>query len=285
MFIYTEDDLDLDRIADSGQCFRWEKTGEQAYRIPAGGRCLRISARGGGRFALDCAEKEYDAFWKDYFDLGEDYRAIRARIDPEEDPFLFRAAEEEKGIRILRQDPWETLVTFIISQNKNIPAIRRSVALLAAVAGETRTDAEGVPYQVFPGPEAVAALSGDELKRCSLGYRCAYVRGAAEAVLNGSLDLAALCRMGETEALGALTGLYGVGIKVASCTALFGLHHMDAFPKDVWIRRILEAEYPGGYPEEKYRPYNGVYQQYMFAYYRKEAAGGAAAEASCSPVT
>ena len=270
MILDIDDDLDLKKIADSGQCFRWERLGEGRYRVLHGALCLRIRALGGGAFELDCGEAEFDAVWRDYFDLGEDYRAIRARIDPAADPYLYAAAERQKGVRILRQDPWEALVCFLISQNKNIPAIRRSVALLAEACGQKRTDRSGEVYYAFPGPAAVAALDWEALRACSLGYRCAYVHAAAQAVLSGGLDLDRLRDTDGETALSALTGLPGVGPKVASCVCLFGLHLLDAFPKDVWIRRVLAQYYPAGWPFERYAPYNGVYQQYLFAYAREQ---------------
>lgn len=272
MILQTNDDFDLEKIAESGQCFRWEKTDDKTYRIPFRSSCLYISSLGEGRFELDCSAKEYEDVWQDYFDLKEDYRHIRKRIDPQEDPFLWKAMEQEKGIRILRQDPWETLISFIISQNKNIPAIRRSVRLLCEACGDQKTDGRGKPYHAFPCAKAVAELSENDLKACRLGYRCAYVRAAAEAVYEGSIDLRKLADLTDADALGKLKELYGVGIKVANCVALFGLHHLNSFPVDVWIRRVLEEEYPEGYPLKEYSPYNGVYQQYMFAYYRKSDA-------------
>ena len=268
MIIHITDDLDLDRIAQSGQCFRWQKTDRNTYRIIAGGSCLYITSMEDGSFELDCSEEEFDCFWSDYFDLRENYGKIRGRIDPGLDPFLWQAAEREKGIRILRQAPWEMLISFIISQNKNIPAICRSVELLAEACGEKRTDRRGAVYYAFPGPKAVAALSEEELKGCKLGYRWKYVRAAAEAVAEGQIDLEALAGEKEERTIAELTGLYGVGVKVANCVSLFGLHHVDAFPVDVWIRRILETEYPDGYPYDRYYPYNGICQQYMFAWYR-----------------
>ena len=271
--IQISDDFDPDRIADSGQCFRWEKEDQKTYRIIAGSACLYITPLGDDWFELDCSETEYESFWRDYFDLGENYRKIRERIDPERDPFLYQAAEHEKGIRILRQDPWETLVSFIISQNRNIPAIRRSVELLAESCGEKRTDQRGRIYHAFPGPESVMLLSGEALTDCRLGYRCRYVRSAAQAVAEGRIRLERLYQEDEENTIAALTGLFGVGVKVASCVSLFGLHHMDSFPVEVWIKRILAQEYPDGYPYEWYAPYNGVCQQYMFAYYRHRAAG------------
>ena len=140
--------------------------------------------------------------------------------------------------------------------------------LLAECCGRKLTDSRGEKYCGFPDPEAVAALSEEELKGCSLGYRCRYVHSAAEAVLNGEIDLAGLEMADERTAISALTELPGVGVKVANCVSLFGLHHTDAFPVDVWMKRILKEQYPDGYPFEMYSPYNGIYQQYMFAWYR-----------------
>ena len=282
MIIRIGDDFDLNKIAESGQCFRWTKqephtlsglgAGNDTFRIIAGGSCLYITSLGDDRYELDCTDEEYRCFWQDYFDLRENYRSIRNRIDPKQDPFLWKAAEHEKGIRILRQDAWEMLVTFIISQNRNIPAIRRSVELLSEACGDKRTDSEGREYYASPTPAAAAALTQEELSACRLGYRCKYVHAAAEAVLHQKIELNYLQRADKEAAREALTGLYGVGVKVANCVSLFGLHHTDAFPIDVWMKRILKEQYPTGYPYEKYSPYNGIFQQYMFAYYRHSQA-------------
>ena len=268
MYLPPQEDFDLRRIAESGQCFRWEPTEPGGYRIPFRDRCLHIRTGPEGGLELDCSEAEYLTLWRDYFDMDTDYSAIRDRVDREQDPYLTRAARAERGIRILRQDPWETLVSFIISQNRNIPAIRRSVELLCRAAGEAREDRQGRRFHVFPAPERILDLGDAELNACRLGYRAKYVRAAAQAAVSGSLRLEALTEAPEEETMSVLTGLFGVGIKVASCVSLFGLHHLDAFPVDVWIRRILETEYPDGYPRDRYSPYNGVYQQYLFAYAR-----------------
>ena len=279
MIIQIDDDFDPGKIADSGQCFRWTKSGSRSYRIIAGESCLYMTSLGDGCYELDCTRQAYDRFWHGYFDLDENYRMIRSRIDPERDPFLYSAAESEKGIRILRQDPWEILVSFIISQNRNIPAICRSVELLAGTCGEKKTDSKGLDYYAFPGPAAVAALTAKELAECRLGYRCRYVHAAAEAVVHKEIDLYGLQEADDASAMSALTGLLGVGVKVASCVSLFGLHHTDAFPVDVWMKRILAEHYAAGYPFETYRPYNGICQQYMFAYYRHRAMDGLPAPA------
>lgn len=272
MELQIRDDFDPDRIARSGQCFRWQKTGEETWRIVHGAQCLTIRALGGGRFRLSCSKEAYRAHWRPYFDLDEDYRKIRARITAADDPFLHAACAYGKGIRILRQDPWEALASFIISQNKNIPSIKNCITLLCAAAGKPMTDDMGEAYFAFPTPEAILGMSERQLRECRLGYRWSYVRAAALAVAEGALDLPALVSAGEEETLARLTAVPGVGVKVASCVSLFGLHHLDAFPVDVWIKRILANEYPAGYPMERCRPYNGVYQQYMFFYYRDRGA-------------
>ena len=283
MEIHITDDFDLDRIADSGQCFRWRKddsddSGDSgAYRIIHKGHCLKIRPLGNAMFRLSCSEDEYREIWHDYFDFGENYRSVRERVSREEDPFLADACEYGKGIRILRQDPWEMLVSFIISQNKNIPAIKKSIELLCETAGKrcenTEQEREDDGQLVFPSPEQILSLSDEALAACRLGYRCRYVKAAASDVAEGKLDLDSLRDAPEEETIKGLMSVCGVGVKVANCISLFGLHHIDAFPIDVWIRRILDNEYPSGYPKERYSPYNGIYQQYMFYYYRNLMTG------------
>lgn len=276
MIIQIKDDFNIGKIADSGQCFRWEKPdlNKNSCRIIAADKCLYLTLtdRQEGFYELDCSPEEYDSFWHNYFDLDEDYRSIRKRIDPSSDPFLFQAAEEEQGIRILRQDPWEMLISFIISQNRNIPAIKRSIEMISELCGERKADRRGEIYYAFPDASALAALSDEQLKACRLGYRCKYVQAAARAVEDGELCLNELAALDEDDAMAVLTGLFGVGVKVASCVSLFGLHHLDAFPVDVWMKRILADHYPDGYPYEEYSPYNGICQQYMFAFCRRRAA-------------
>ena len=263
------DDLNLIRIKDSGQTFRWENAEDGAVRILMKDRSLYIKDMGDDRFDFDCNEDEFEKIWKDYLDLDESYQSIRKRIDKTRDPFLYRAAESEKGIRILKQDPWEMLISFIISQNKNIPAIIRSINLLCEKAGEKKTDERGKIYYGFPGPKALSQLSEKDLTACSLGYRVKYIMSVTKCVIDGEFEPESLINAGEEETIKTLTLLHGVGNKVANCISLFGLHHLNAFPRDVWVNRILENEYKNGYPYDEYSPYNGVYQQYMFAYYRK----------------
>lgn len=282
MRIEISDDCDLRKIAESGQCFRWNEAEDGAWRVISGDRCIYIKHEGESCFDVSCDSTEFESYWHRYLDLDTSYRMIRGKVDRNRDPFLYESCMDEQGIRILRQNPFETLISFIISQNRNIPIIRRSIELLSSEAGTELVDTRGVTYYSFPEPWQIAAMSGEALGRCRLGYREPYVRRTAEGVLDGSIDLAKMtCAdksasdVSEAGTIKGLCQIYGVGPKVANCMSLFGLHHLDAFPIDVWVKRILADKYPDGYPIESYRPYNGVYQQYMFAHYRKLSKGQA----------
>ena len=264
MIIKIDDDFDLAKIADSGQCFRFNKC-EGGYSVAAGNRHVLVKELGKNQYEFGCTESEFDDFWRGYFDLDTSYRAIRKKIDKKRDEYLYNASEYGKGIRILRQDPWEMLISFIISQRKNIPAIKASIEKLCALAGEKIDEnPEGGAVYSFPTPEALAALSLEQLSGCSLGYRDKYVHRAAMDVASGAVDLESWKKLDDEGLMEELLKLFGVGVKVANCEILFGYHRLDAFPKDVWINRVLELQYPGGFLFDEYAPYNGVMQQYLF---------------------
>lgn len=259
-------DLDIQKIADSGQCFRLTGEAPGRFVLRAKGRALRLRALPCGA-ELDCPREEYDALWRDYFDLDTDYAAFRRAVPPE-DGYLTAAADCGRGIRILRQDPWETLVTFLLSQRKNIPAIRRAVETLCVRYGDPIPGDGGC---AFPAPERLAALEEADLRACSLGYRAPYVLSAARMAADGRLDFAALNAMDDDALLSALETVPGVGVKVASCAALFGFHRLRGFPRDVWINRMIDAEYGGSFPLERVAGFEGVAQQYLFYYARVRA--------------
>ncbi|MCI2048541.1 MAG: DNA-3-methyladenine glycosylase 2 family protein [Lachnospiraceae bacterium] len=265
-------EVSLGTIADSGQCFRWQlKCGSPSltYRIIAFGRAVEVSQTEDGKgLVFHCTEEEFKTVWENYFDMKEDYAAIRAMVDPS-DTCMKAAAEACRGLRILRQDPFETLITFILSQRKNIPAIRGVVDALCCAAGEKITvNGRRTSLCAFPAPWAIAALSGEQLEACRFGYRAQYVRAAAESFASGKYNIEEMQNMNDADLSLLLNGMLGVGPKVAACTMLFGFHRMNAFPKDVWILRALKEHYPCGYDAERYSPYNGVMQQYLFMYER-----------------
>ncbi len=252
----------LEQICRSGQCFRMRDLGEGCFSLTAGDKFLR-AVQNGDRVTFYCSPKEFSGFWEDYFDLGSDYGEWISGIDPG-DPYLTRAAREACGVRILRQDLWEMLVTFLISQRNNIPRITRSIELLCKTYGEQCQSDDGTLYYSFPPPEALAGLPEEELKKCNLGYRSKYVVRTARQAVSGQINLKAVKQMPYKEAREELLKCFGVGEKVADCVCLFGLHHLEAFPVDTHIRQALESHYPEGFPKERYRECLGVMQQYIF---------------------
>ncbi len=260
--------ISLQKIADSGQCFRWTKA-DRGFHIPHGEKDLFIRQSDPFTLEMSCTEEEYESVWHDYFDLDTDYGEICARVSEEADPFLYEAICRQRGIRILKQSLWEMLITSIITQNRNIPAIQKSVELLSEKAGTQCESACGGSFFAFPTPAQLADMPEQDLQECRLGYRTEYVRLAAQKAASGELNLAELTALPDKECANRLISLKGIGEKVAACILLFGMHRLDAFPIDVWMKRVLENEYPNGYPKAAYSPYNGLYQQYMFAYYRE----------------
>ncbi|MCR4907413.1 MAG: DNA-3-methyladenine glycosylase 2 family protein [Lachnospiraceae bacterium] len=263
MVIKSLDNFDPRSIAESGQCFRMNRLNDRTWRVIALGKVLDITELGAGRFGFDTAEKDFNNIWKNYFDLETDYSAFISAVPPE-DEFLKKAAAFGRGIRILRQEPFETLITFIISQRKNIPAIKKSVELLSGRLGKRLGDS----CFSFPSAEAIAGADPALLAGCSLGYRTEYVQKAAQRVADGEISLSELCKLNDEELRDRLLSFYGVGTKVANCVMLFSYHRIAAFPVDVWIGRVIDRYYSGRFPLEKYEGFAGIIQQYMFYYGR-----------------
>lgn len=249
---------------------------ENTYSIIASGRYLEITKENapenepednhdGKEWSFRCegGEEEFESFWREYFDLGTDYGAYIARINPK-DAYLVNAAECGAGIRILKQDLWEMIVSFLISQQNNIIRIRRCIQNICEGYGEPRTNFCGETYYTFPTPDVLAELEEDELKLCNLGYRSKYVVRTARSVVSGEVNLDEICGMPYPEAREELLKLYGVGGKVADCICLFALHKLQAFPVDTHIKQALAAHYRGGFPKRRYQGFEGVLQQYIF---------------------
>ena len=261
------------QICESGQCFRLtfleevkDEDGRVSlrYGLPAFGKYLKID-QCGQCVSLSCPEEEFESVWKSYFDLEEDYGRLISSIDPE-DAYLCRAAEFGSGIRILRQDLWEMIISFIISQQNNIKRIRHCIDLICQRYGEKKADDEGNVYYAFPTPKALMDADLKELYACNLGYRSRYVKETAAAVCMGDVSLDAIRGVAYREAVAELSRLCGVGAKVANCICLFALHHTDAFPVDTHINKVLKEQYPQGFPFERYAGYGGSLQQYIFYY-------------------
>lgn len=256
--------FDLAQICRSGQCFRMEMPGDGVCRIIAGRRYLEAKQQGDQCF-FSCNEEEFENFWKSYFDLDSDYKAYIDRINPR-DTYLAQAAEFGCGIRILRQDLWEMIVSFLISQQNNIVRIRRCIRNICEQYGEPLVTPHGESYYGFPTPQALADLEEEALKACNLGYRSKYVVRAAKDVVSGRIDLEMIRQLPYKKAKEELLGIFGVGEKVADCICLFALHHLQAFPVDTHIKQAMEKHYKRGFPNRRYQGIQGVMQQYIFFY-------------------
>ena len=266
--IEIQDDFDLEKIAFCGQCFRVKVDECGRFRFVTGDKVVDIRALGQGQYAVSCDRKEWQEVWREYFDLGRNYAGLRKRAgEGQKDSFVARAMECGCGLRVLRQDPWEMLVTFIISQRKNIPAISKAVELLAERYGHPAAAESGTVY-CFPTPEELCRASETDLRNCGLGYRAAYVRDAVEKVLSGERDLDAIAAYEDEKLFQELLKVHGVGKKVADCVCLFGYSRSSRAPVDVWIARAIQEECQGRNPFPDYGEDAGIIQQYIF-YYQK----------------
>lgn len=256
-------DFSLAQTMESGQCFRYTCE-EGVYTVTAGARRIRLRQEGAKLLLFDGAEA-WDAFWTDYFALDMDYAAIRAEFA--KDPVLAQAIASCGGIRILRQDPWESLCTFILSQNNHIPRIKKITEALCELLGDSVSSPRG-PYFAFPSPERLATCTVEGLAPIRAGFRAKYLIDAADKVVSGAVRPARLAALPYGAAEAELRAIKGVGKKVAACVLLFGARHYEAFPVDTWISKALAEHYPAGFDPASLGPYAGIAQQYLFHYMR-----------------
>lgn len=251
-------DFSIEQIANSGQCFRINQLdGDNLWQVVAFGKILKIQQINTNEVIFHCSEEEYLDLWKNYFDLDRDYKKIKMLILNTGDPYLIKAVKYGYGLRILKQDIWEVIVSFVISQRNNISRIKRIIENLC------------MPYGVkFPSPSILAKFSEKKFKTLGLGYRTKYLINIAHAVASGKFDVEYLKSLEYLEAIRYLKLLQGIGDKVANCIALFGLHKIEAFPIDVWIKRIIDRRYNGRFDLTPFFSYAGIIQQYMFFYER-----------------
>lgn len=266
--IKTDDDFDLKKIVESGQCFRPREIRPGIYRFITQENILFIRQLDETHYEVSCDSSEWTKIWATYFDLDTNYAAIRRDIaefaagKPYE-KILTEAAEFGKGIRILRQDPFETLISFIISQRKNIPAIRKSVELICDSFGKPIKTDYGI-VRTFPDYFRLSDASIADLSSFALGYRDKYVRDAIDKVNDMTINLDDLKSVSDETMIKILQQINGVGIKVACCVALYAYHRTDVLPIDVWIRRAIEEDFGGENIFKDFGDNAGILQQYIF---------------------
>ena len=254
------EDFSLSETLQCGQCFRWKRCEDGTWQGAAMGKRLTLREEN-GEILFSAGKEEFLEVWVPYFDLELDYGKIRRSLSRKH-PVLREACRYAPGIRILRQDPWEALCSFIISQNNNIPRIQGIISRLCELYG-----GENGGNTAFPPPEWLAELSVEDLAPLRSGFRAKYLLSAARLTVSGEVDLAAAAKLPVDEAREMLRKIYGVGDKVADCVLLYGLHRLEAFPMDVWMKRTMAELLPGVSPEDLGN-FAGIAQQYLFHYSR-----------------
>lgn len=278
-------DFDLDHVFDCGQCFRWKKESESSYYGVVGEHFSKVSfeqtdgdehADAIGNIKIESYEND-ENFWIRYLDLNRDYGAIKETLSAG-DSVMEEATQNGRGIRILRQEVWETLISFIISQNSNIPRIKNCIETLCSEYGEEIGLYRGQKIFTFPKLQTLAEVKEDELKSCRLGYRAKYIAEAARQINrdDGSV-LEVASDMNDKEILKYLLHISGIGPKVASCIMLFSMGKLNIFPIDVWVKRVMNRLYNieendvdgmKEYAHKHFGKYGGIAQQYLFYYIR-----------------
>ncbi len=244
---------------DCGQAFRWNKSG-RVWRGVAGDKAL-CASEDGGKLIFHGAKKEDLPFWINYFDLETNYREIVSLFMG--DAALNIACREYYGIRILKQEPWEALCSFIISSNNNIPRIKGIIDRLCMHFGKQISD----EAWAFPSAKELSGLCADDLAPVRAGFRAKYIADAAGKVNGKEVNLNNIKNLAAGEVKAELMKIKGVGEKVADCALLYGFNRLESFPKDVWVKRILSETYPEGLPECT-AGYEGIAQQYLFHWRR-----------------
>ena len=259
--------FDIEQIFDCGQCFRFNKhlSKKNTYCGVAFGKYLEIT-QSENKVEFNCNKETFISLWHSYLDLNNDYSLY---IDSfKDDKTLHEASLFSSGIRILKQDPWETLCSFIISQNNNIPRIKGIIENMSRAYGEKIECSDGEARYTFPTAKALYDAGTDAIFALKTGFRAKYIYDAASKVVSGELDLNAIFDMPLDMAMQALMTIKGVGPKVASCVLLFGFSKFDAFPIDVWVKKILNNYYSDGMSPHFTGKHAGIAQQYLFYYER-----------------
>lgn len=275
------EDFDPQHVFDCGQCFRWLKEEDNSYTGVVQGKVVNVKKENDIIIFDNTNKEDFDNIWFDYFDLGRDYSEIKNELKVM-DEYLEKATEFGKGIRILQQDGWEMLISFIISANNRIPMIQRAINNLSQKYGKFIGEYRGKKYYAFPTPGELSQASVEEIRACQTGFRDKYIKSVVDYVKENNENVLFYRRLNTDECIKELMKFNGVGPKVADCIALFGMQKYDTFPVDVWVKRVMEEFYVEDnlslpkirqFALEKFGDSAGFAQQYLFYYARELGIG------------
>lgn len=268
-------------IFDCGQCFRWILEEDGSYTGVAMGKVINVKEDGDKIYLDNTTKEDFENIWYDYFDLGRDYSKIIDELKVM-DEYLEKATEFGQGIRILKQDGWEMLISFIISSNNRIPMIQRAINNLSKNFGTYIGEYRGKDYYAFPTPEQLNKATQQQIRDCSTGFRDKYIKSTTEIVCSEGIDVLDFRKLSTDECIKELKKFNGVGPKVADCIALFGMQKYDTFPVDVWVKRVMQEFYVSEdlslpkirtFAVDKFGDLSGFAQQYLFYYARELGIG------------
>ena len=276
------DHFDVRQILESGQVFRFEKITDQSYMLVAKQKVIKLAQHEESSSVMiyNTNISELDEVWSHYLDINTNYAEIANTLSAK-DEHMAKAVAFGQGIRILKQDPWEMLISFIISQNKAIPHIKECIKNISRQFGTPIEDEDCNGYYTFPTPEELKNATEEDLRACKVGFRAPYIIDACHKILNEEIVLNDLYLMSAEEAKEKLMSIKGVGPKIADCILLFAYSKMELFPTDVWIKRVMEGLYFEGremklveiqkFAKSYFGNLAGYAQQYLFFYGRENA--------------
>lgn len=264
-------------IFECGQAFRWKREDDNSYTNIAYGRIINVSMDKADIVFKNTNIEDFERIWFNYFDLARDYSKIKSRLS--RDPILKKAIDHGQGIRILNQEPFEIIISFIISANNQIPRIKGSIARISQDLGEYIGDYKGVEYYSFPSPEKFLNLDGGYIReKYKVGFRADRILETSRIIYGGQIDINRIYELTREEAKDLLMTLPGVGPKVSDCILLFSYGKQNAFPVDVWVKRLMEYFYLKEdtsnkkieeYGQRLFGDLSGFAQQYLFYYGRE----------------
>lgn len=273
------EDFTPKHIFECGQCFRFKKEQDKSYTIVAKDRVINVSMSGSDVILKNATDEDVADIWYDYFDLSTDYSVIKKTLSADE--HLMKSTAFGGGIRILNQDLWECIISFIISANNNIPRIQGIVERLCERYGE-KISYNDITYYTFPSFEKLKDVKKENLQFLRAGYRDGYLFDAINKVNNKEVILEKITESSTEEAKNELLKIKGIGNKVADCILLFGARRRETFPVDVWVKRSISELYKDEikdlsiheFAHSKFSDLAGYAQQYLFYYMRENSAGG-----------
>lgn len=274
-------DFDPKHIFECGQAFRWKREEDGSYTVISFNKLINVKKEDKDIIFSNTNKKDFNNIWYDYFDLGRDYGEMKEILS--KDPILEEAIKYGSGIRILNQEPFETIISFIISANNRIPMIKRSIEKISNDLGEYAGEWMGEKYYGFPSAEKLASLDEGYIKeKYRVGFRAKRIKDTSDIIYRGDIDIDSIYKINRQEGKDLLMTLPGVGPKVSDCILLFAFDKKDAFPVDVWVKRVMEHFYLkedtkvkdiGKHGADIFGELAGLAQQYLFYYAREEEIG------------